>query len=156
MSQFIGTHLSKLDAKGRVSVPAQFRLALKQPEGSVGLFFLPSAVDRCVEVWPAPAFEGLEERLSRMDPFSQEYSVLATSLYGEAFRAEPDAEGRVVLPSTFVEYAQLNGSVAFIGKGRTFEIWEPAAGAKHLEAARLQRRQAMAGTGAGMAAGAAA
>lgn len=151
MSQFIGTHLSKLDAKGRVSVPAPFRLALRQPEGSVGLFFLPSASDPCVEVWPAPAFEGLEERLSRMDPFSQAYSDLATSLYGEAFRAEPDGEGRVVLPSTFVEYAQLNGSAAFIGKGRTFEIWEPAAGAKHLEAARLRRRAAMAGAGAGAA-----
>ena len=37
-------------------------------------------------------------------------------------------------------------------KGKTFEIWEPAAGAKHLEAARLRRRQAMAGTPAGVAA----
>ena len=152
MSQFIGTHLSKLDAKGRVSVPAPFRVSLKQPDGSVALFFLPSASDPCVEVWPAPAFVGLEERLAEMNPFSQEYSDLATSLYGETFRAEPDGEGRVVLPAAFVAYAHLNGSVAFIGKGKTFEIWEPAAGAKHLEAARLRRRQAMAGTPAGVAA----
>jgi len=144
MSQFIGTHLSKLDAKGRVSVPALFRGALKRPEGNFGLVFLPSASDPCIEVWPAPAFEALEQRLDRMDPFSQAYSDLATALYGEAFRAEPDSEGRVVLPAAFVGYANLQAAVAFVGKGRIFEIWEPAAGAKHLEAARMRRRAAMA------------
>jgi MraZ protein len=140
MSQFLGTHLNRLDAKGRVSVPAPFRNALKSSEGTVGLILRPSHKHACIEGWPLPVFNALSAPLERMDVFSDGYDDMATALYADAYPIEPDKEGRVLLPDSLVAHAGLGETVEFVGHGRTFQIWEPAAAAEHRKAARERAR----------------
>ena len=52
---------------------------------------------------------------------------LAFTIYADATEVEPDREGRVVLPDALAKYAALDEGVAFVGLGRLFQIWEPAA-----------------------------
>jgi len=145
MSQFLGTHQNRLDAKGRVSVPALFRNALKTAEGAVGLILRPSHKHACIEGWPLPVFNALSTPLEKMDIFSDGYDDMATALYADAYPIDLDKEGRVLLPESLVTHAALSEMVEFVGHGRTFQIWEPAAAAAYRKAARERAR--LQGTG---------
>jgi MraZ protein len=143
MTQFLGTHQNKLDAKGRVSVPAPFRAALKAQDETNGthLVLRPSHQHHCIEAWPAPVFEALGDPLNRLDLFSQEHDDMAATLYADAYPVEADREGRVVLPENLVEYAGLTDTVVFMGLGRIFQIWEPAAAERRRAEARQRARE---------------
>ena len=127
MATFLGTHQNRLDAKGRVSVPAPFRNALRSDDESnaTHLVLRPSHQHRCIEAWPGAVFEALSEPLNRLDLFSQAHDDLAASLYSDAFPVEADKEGRIVLPDSLISYAGLSEAVVFMGLGRIFQIWEP-------------------------------
>jgi MraZ protein len=142
MASFLGTHQNRLDAKGRVSVPAAFRAALRSRGGDNGtqLVLRPSHQHQCIEAWPTSEFEALAEPLNRLDLFSQAHDDLAASLYSDAFPVEADKEGRIVLPDQLVSYAGLSETVVFMGLGRIFQIWEPEAAERRRAEARERAR----------------
>ena len=143
MTQFLGTHQNRLDAKGRVSVPAPFRSALKERcNGDTGaqLVLRPSHQHPCIEAWPRIEFDALSEPLNRIDLFSQAHDDLAATLYADAFPVEADKEGRIVLPDNLVAYAGLSEAVVFMGLGRVFQIWEPGAAERRRAEARERAR----------------
>ena len=143
MSQFLGTHKAKLDAKGRTSVPAQFRAALRQgnENANAALVLRPSHKHDCIEAWPADIFQMLSKPLEKMDLFSEDSDDLTTALYADAWPVEADKEGRIVLPDSLVQHAGLTDSVVFMGLGRQFQIWEPAAAARRSIEARERARE---------------
>ena len=160
MTHFLGTHQNRLDAKGRVSIPATFRAALRADgsEGGIPLVLRPSHTHPCVEGWPAAAFHALATPLQTLDVFSEEHDDLAAALYADAYPVEADREGRIVLPDALAGHAGLSDSVVFMGLGRTFQIWEPAAAERRRASARERARsrgltlpgtQQLAGTPAG-------
>ncbi len=143
MALFIGTHQNKLDAKGRVSVPAQFRSVLKKMshagEGAAGapMYLRPSHQNPCIEGWTELGFEALSEPVAEgYSLFSPEHEDFVMALFGDACAIETDKEGRIMLPATLVEHARLTENVVFIGTRNTFQIWEPEAGARRLAEAR--------------------
>jgi MraZ protein len=140
----MGHHLNRLDAKGRVSIPAPFRTALRTPgadgTGPVSLVLRPSHTHACIEGWPVPEFERLAEPLLAMPVFSDDHDTLATALYADAFTVESDREGRVILPGPLAAHAGLSEGVAFMGMGRWFQIWEPAAAERRRAEARERSR----------------
>ena len=140
--QFLGTHQNRLDAKGRVSVPAPFRAALRALDDANGthLVLRPSHQHPCIEAWPSAEFEALSEPLNRLDIFSQAHDDLAASLYSDAFPVEADKEGRIVLPDSLVSYAGLAETVVFMGLGRIFHIWKPEAAERRRIEARERAR----------------
>jgi MraZ protein len=155
MTQFLGTHENRRDGKGRVSIPATFRNALRGPDGGTRMILRPSHKYHCIEGWPFAAFHAIAQPLDELPTFGDDEDDLALSLYAEATEAEPDKEGRIVLPAELVRHANLGETVAFIGAGRHFQIWEPEAGRRRIEDARaaardrrLTLRGPMGGTGA--------
>jgi MraZ protein len=124
---FTGTHQNKIDAKGRVSIPALFRGVLKAMDGreTVKLVLRPSHTQRCLEAWPEPAFKALEAPLRTLDMFSEEYDDLASALFIDAYPVESDKEGRISVPESLAAQAGLTDSVVFMGFGERFLIWEP-------------------------------
>jgi len=137
MDQFMGTHQNRLDAKGRVSIPALFRTVLRggAPEGPVSAVLRPSHSYPCIEVWPVAAFHQLGTSLERMALFSDDHEDLSAALYADAYPVESDREGRIFLSERLVKHAGLSDTVVFMGQGRSFRIWEPgAAEQRRLEA----------------------
>ena len=143
MSTFLGTHLSRRDAKGRVSVPAPFRAGLRagSKDGVAALVLRPSHKHPCIEAWPEAVFQALATPLDRLDLFSEAHDELAFSIYSDACALEADREGRIVLPESLVAYAGLGEQVAFLGLGRTFQLWEPAAAERRRAEARERARE---------------
>ena len=142
MSHFLGTHQNRLDAKGRVSIPASFRAQLRNgsEEGPVSLVLSPSHKYPCIEAWPEPVFEALAQPLGQLDTFSDDQDDFITALYADATRVEADKEGRIVLSEPLVQFAGLTDMVSFMGRGRTFQIWEPVAGERRRAEARNATR----------------
>jgi len=150
MTHFLGTHQNRLDAKGRVSIPAPFRAAIRAlnlgPDADAaaangGLIVLrPSHKHACIEAWPNTVFQQLSTPLERLDLFSEQHDDMAAALYADAFPVEADKEGRIILPEELVNHAGLSGAVVFMGLGRTFQIWEPAAAERRRGEARERAR----------------
>jgi MraZ protein len=140
MTPFLGTHLGKLDRKGRISVPAPFRSAL-QRFGSDVLILRPSHSLPCIEVHPESEFQRLTSGLQRLNAFSDQQDDLATALFTEAHALQPDGEGRLVLPEPLVAHAGLTDAVACLGLGSLFQIWEPEAARRRIAEARLRVRE---------------
>jgi MraZ protein len=136
--QFMGTHQTRFDAKGRMSVPAPFRAALRagSEDGAMGLVLRPSHKHSCIEAWPASAFQNLAVSFDRLDIFSADQDDLTTALYADAWPVEPDKEGRISVPDSLVQHAGLTDSVVFMGLGRLFQIWEPQAASRRIASAR--------------------
>ncbi|MGC9269802.1 division/cell wall cluster transcriptional repressor MraZ [Acidiphilium sp.] len=142
MSQFLGTHQNRLDAKGRVSIPAPFRAELRGEAESIKLVFRPSHKYACIEAWPEPRFAMLAARLDGLQIFSDQHDDLAELIYGDAYKLDADKEGRVLLPEKLIAHAGLTDSVVFKGRGDIFQIWEPCAAERRSAAVREPSRAA--------------
>jgi MraZ protein len=135
---FLSTYVNKVDRKGRVSVPATFRAALAN-QNFPGIVAFPS---------PSPKYKALdgygmnriEEIVARMDelPLFSEERENFESLLADSHQLPFDTEGRIILPGELVEYAEITDSVAFVGLGRSFQMWAPAARAAY-RASRQER-----------------
>lgn len=146
MKLFVSTFTNKIDRKGRVSVPATFRAVLAQ-ESFNGAVILPSFRADCLEGMGMNRLERLAEGLDEQtDAFSDEQDEMAALIFASARTIPFDGEGRIVLPEDFIAHANLSGEAMFIGKAKTFEIWEPSAG-QHvmadIRARALQKRPTM-------------
>jgi MraZ protein len=142
MSHFLGSYTNRIDAKGRVSVPAPFRAALRAlaPEGVPPLVLRSSHNHACVEGWPKSVFDTLEGPMQQLSMFSEDQDDLAYTLYPDAYPVESDKEGRIVLSEALLQHAGISDTVIFMGLGRTFQIWEPEAAARRLAEARERAR----------------
>ena len=139
MTQFLGTHRGKLDKKGRISVPAQFRAVL-EAIGTAEIVLFPSFRHPCIEAWPAPAFAALSAGHTRLDVFSDGADDMAAALFATAHPARPDSEGRLVLPEDLVAEAGLGETVAFLGANQCFQIWDAERAAARVREARVKAR----------------
>lgn len=137
MSVFFGTFENKVDRKGRVSVPAPFRqiLATSAFQGIIVFHYnAPKAVEAC----SLEFMERLDQSVSDFDLFSDEHDDLAFNIFAQSRQLPFDGEGRVILPAALLEVTGIKQLAAFVGKGQTFQIWEPAALENRKAEARLR------------------
>lgn len=124
MALFLSTFTNKVDKKGRVSVPSQFRAMLKSKEFS-GVIIYESPINPCLEGCDIKRIQRVIEALDESDPFSLERDAFATTFLGGSVQLNFDSEGRVNLPENLMELTDIDDRAVFVGKGSTFEIWEP-------------------------------
>lgn len=121
---FMDTVINKVDAKGRVSLPADYRAMVKELGSEIV----------CYRSLTAPCIEGcLEDLLDKLaseienstDFFSETQDNLTNLIFGDAKRYTFDSTGRINLSEKLLQHAQITDSAVFVGKGRKFQIWNP-------------------------------
>lgn len=132
---FLSTYHNRIDKKGRVSIPAQFRGVLATQEFP-GIVAYASPIHACVEACGMQRIMKLNQRVERFDPYSEERDAFATTIFGESAQLTFDTEGRVTLPAHLLAFAKLKEEVTIVGKGEIFELWEPKAFEAHVKRAR--------------------
>lgn len=145
MALFLSSFEKKIDKKGRVSVPSTFRAALSGAHFN-GIVVYGSFVNPCIEACGMDRIEQMHERIESLDPFSEERDAFATAIMGGSVQLSFDGEGRVILPEHFLGDAHIAGECIFVGKGATFEIWEPKAYREYEQKARklaLEKRMSL-------------
>jgi MraZ protein len=132
---FVSHYTSRLDAKGRVSIPAPFRAVLAR-DGYEGLYVHPSLEAEALDCGGHALRRQIHELLGRLSPYSEEHTMFSTVLLGTSENLRIDSEGRVILSETAKAYAGITSEITFVGHGFKFQIWEPGRFRVHLAEAR--------------------
>lgn len=130
--RFRGESRHKVDAKGRVSIPASFRRVLEacDPDFTDGL--RPQLVivygdhrRDFLECFTMTAIDEVDRKIEAMPRGSERRRMLERLINGQSLQTEVDPDGRLVLPQRQREKIGLEGEAHFIGAGDTFQIWKP-------------------------------
>ena len=140
MALFVGTHENKIDRKGRVSLPADYRAELPKDDERV-IYIFPSLYTTALEACDRAQLAQHAERIGALDQFSQEEAYFSSQILAEARKIGIDGDGRIVLPAEFMSRAKLDGRALFVGGGLKFHIWQPEAYTEH----RRETQEALAG-----------
>ena len=120
---FKGTYHHRIDAKGRLPVPAAFRRTLAAQAQRLVVTLL----DECLAVYPPAEWDRLEAQLRVLPAFSRPVKALTRLLASRAADCPLDAQGRVLLPAVLRQAAGLSQDVLVVGVISRFEIWSPEA-----------------------------
>jgi MraZ protein len=134
MNRYLSTFTMRLDAKGRVSIPAPFRAVLAR-DGFEGLHCHPALDREALDAGGNALIAEIETLMERYPPFSDEREEFAAALYGRSETLKLDAEGRMVLTETLKTHAKIADAVTFVGLGHKFQMWEPERFRTHLSQA---------------------
>jgi MraZ protein len=117
---FRGRFEHTIDSKGRVSIPAKYREILmeKSDERVIVTNF-----DRCLVAFPLDEWRLKEEKITSLSMIKREVKAFQRFFISGAVDCPIDKLGRVLIPPTLREYAQLEKNVVFAGLGNRFEIW---------------------------------
>jgi len=124
MDRFVSNYTLRLDAKGRVSIPAPFRAVLAR-DGFEGIYCYPALGLPALDAGGHALMAEIETLIAGFAPYSEEREQLAAALYGTSEVLRLDAEGRVTLPDALKAHAGIIDAVTFAGLGHKFQIWEP-------------------------------
>jgi transcriptional regulator MraZ len=124
MDRFVSHYLLRLDAKGRVSVPALFRAVLAR-DGFDGLYCYPALDRPALDAGGNALLAEIQSLIAGFSPFSEEREQFSLSLYGTSETLKIDGEGRVTLTETLKAHAGITDAAMFVGLGHKFRIWEP-------------------------------
>ncbi|HEV2626221.1 MAG TPA: division/cell wall cluster transcriptional repressor MraZ [Xanthobacteraceae bacterium] len=125
MDQFVSHYLLRLDAKGRISVPASFRAVLAR-DGFEGLYCYPALDRPALDAGGNALLAEIETMIAGYAPYSEQREQFALSLYGTSETLKIDSEGRVVLTEALKAHAGITDAATFVGLGHKFRIWEPS------------------------------
>ena len=106
-------------------MPAQFRASLVN-ESFSGMIVYESFINDAIEGCDLERIKKISESIDNLDPFSEERDAFATAVLGGSMQLTIDGDGRVILPENLLKKAKIKDSVVFVGKGSTFEIWQPS------------------------------
>ncbi|WP_342261842.1 division/cell wall cluster transcriptional repressor MraZ [Alphaproteobacteria bacterium endosymbiont of Tiliacea citrago] len=134
MAIFISTFVNAMDVKNRVVVPKDFRAMLSDYSAFVAFR---SHKLNAVDCFTMKKMEELSEKIDRdYDGFSLDRESLESAVFADAVMLKFDKDGRVVIPDLLLQHANISNQIAFVGKGSTFQIWEPEAFKNHQETVR--------------------
>lgn len=139
IERFVSHFTNRVDAKGRVSIPATFRAVLAR-DGFDGLHVHPSLDLPALDAGGHALLAEIDGLLAMLPPYSDERDHLATALLGVSEVLKIDPEGRMQLTDQLKAYAGIADQVTFVGLGPKFQIWEPGRFRAHLEDARGKLR----------------
>ena len=139
MDRFVSHFTNRLDAKGRVSIPASFRAVLAR-DGFDGLYVYPSLYTDAVDCGGHALLREIDALLEPLPRYSEEWDAYASTLHGESELLKVDGEGRIVLTEAMKLHTGIATEVTLVGQGHKFQIWEPGRFRAHLEEARRRVR----------------
>ena len=113
MSLFLSSYENRVDAKGRVSVPAKFRAVVANDEFQ-GVVLYPSTTHNCIE--------GVS--MSHMEKLAESGDICG-DLFANAQQMAFDVTGRIIITPELIKHAGIKNCALFVGRGNSFQIWNP-------------------------------
>src|SRR3972149_1465095 len=126
-----GHHPARIDDKGRLKIPAPFKLELEQQYGEE--FYVTSLESTYVRIYPMEEWNKVEQRLAESSTFNKVRRKFLdrANYYGQVVRW--DKQGRILLPTLLREVADMKGEVAVLGNLGYLSVWNKERFLKHIE-----------------------
>jgi len=117
---FRGNHPTRVDEKGRLKVPAEFKRLIDEKYGAQ--FYITSLDGKVAQVYPFEEWQRIEEKLARLSNFNptKKKFLNRTNYYGQL--VEIDGQGRLLIPALLRESAEIRGEVAVVGNLTYLEV----------------------------------
>lgn len=128
---FRGATSLNLDAKGRLTLPAKHREAMAFE--CAGNLVLTAHPHRCLLLYPQPAWEPIQAKVTALSSFDKQSSGLQRLLVGFAEDVALDSAGRLLVSPELRDFASLGKEVMLVGQGSHFELWSKEAWRAQLE-----------------------
>jgi MraZ protein len=116
---FLGTTQNTIDEKGRLTLSTKWRSELAS--GVV----ITRGFDKCLFIFPQSKYERMSHEIGEQGMALADVRSFARHLSAMAEQAEPDKQGRIIIPQNLREFAGLNGEVVVIGVVNRLEVWNP-------------------------------
>tara|TARA_B100001029_G_scaffold159919_1_gene147559 strand:+ start:18 stop:482 length:465 start_codon:yes stop_codon:yes gene_type:complete len=126
MTALVGRHICRIDKKGRVSVPKSFREVFTT-KISEDLYVYPSFKYSALEACGEDFISKVVSSLNTLDMFSDDQDDIASTILENSVKLKYDSDGRVIIPKPLLKHAKIETRAVFVGRGITFQIWEPSA-----------------------------
>jgi MraZ protein len=114
---FFGEYSYKVDEKGRVPIPPKFRRDMQES------MILSRGPDKCIRAYPLSEWKKLAESLAAKAVGHTDLRRLNRAIFGSAFSASFDKQGRVILPTMLRDYAEITDEIVVVGVNNTVELW---------------------------------
>lgn len=115
---FMGEFQHSIDAKGRLIIPAKFREKLGEN------FVVTRGLDGCLFGYPQDEWEKLEANLNEMPLAKKDARLFVRFFYSAATECELDKQGRINIPQSLRQHANLEKSCVIVGVSNRIEIWD--------------------------------
>ena len=129
---FRGNHPARVDEKGRLKVPAEYKRTVDEKYGAQ--FYITSLDGKVAQIYPFEEWQRIEEKLLRLPSFNpaKKKFLNRTNYYGQ--QVEMDAQGRLLIPQILRDAAEIKGEVAVLGHLTHLEVRNMAAFTAEIEA----------------------
>jgi len=122
---FRGNVEHTLDAKGRLSIPSKLReLLLSKGDERLVITNFTVSGSRCLDVYPIDEWIYLEDEIRKKPSFDSRTVVLQNYYLGGASECVIDKQGRILIPPSLREYANLKRDVVLVSALRKFRVWD--------------------------------
>ena len=138
INRFLSNATNRVDAKGRVSVPASFRAVLVE-RGIQELYCLQDFTYPAISVGGPDLLDRYERQIASVDPFSPEANRMSLLVHGGGVFMRLDAEGRLMVTDFIRDFTGIGTEVTFVGRSDHFQLWQPQAFHEAQAAAREGR-----------------
>lgn len=118
---FRGRYFHVMDDKGRISIPQRYREILTERQDTQLVI---TTLDSCLLAFPNSDWEKIEQHLSQVSFLRKKLRGFLRFFVSGAIECQPDRQGRLLIPTSLREYAQLEKEVVLAGVLRCFEIWD--------------------------------
>jgi MraZ protein len=117
---FRGNHPTRVDEKGRLKIPAEFKRVIDQKYGQQ--FYITSLDGDVAQVYPFEEWERIEQKLAALSTFNptKKKFLSKTNYWGQV--VEMDGQGRLLMPQLLRDAALLKGEVAVTGYQTYLEV----------------------------------
>ena len=125
MPLFLSSYENRIDAKGRISVPASYRASLNLDKFA-GVVLYRSFTNKCIEGLSMSRMEQLAVATDKMGVFDNTLDDLSAWVFADARPLQFDVTGRIVIPNDLLKHAGIRDVALFVGRGNSFQIWNPS------------------------------
>ncbi|MDN3586257.1 division/cell wall cluster transcriptional repressor MraZ [Pedobacter aquatilis] len=122
MPQLLGEFDCKLDAKGRLMVPAALKKQL--PESEKEGFIINRGFEKNLVIYPKSVWNDVVAEVSKLNPYDAENRLFVRALTRGATEITLDAAGRVLIPKSLAEYAGLGNDIVLACQLDKVEVWD--------------------------------
>ncbi len=118
---FMNQYNHTVDAKGRLIIPSEFREILGER------FVVTKGLDGCLFVYANEDWNIFAQKLTALPLTNDDARDFARFFLAGAITVEVDKQGRILLPSTLRDFADLKKDVVLAGVGSRIELWSKEA-----------------------------
>lgn len=141
-TSFLGSHINRIDQKGRIAAPADFRRAL-EGDPIRGFYAFRSLRGPFLECGGGDLITSFKALILEKKPGADDLDAIEAHVYGDIRPLAFDTEGRVVIPDHFRKHAEFAERVLFQGRGDTFLMMAAEGAEERFAATRARASEAL-------------